>query len=43
VLPPRGADQLAGPRTKKWWDLGLEHREGSRKKPVVHQSSEHIG
>ena len=46
VLPPTGADQLAGPRTKKSRDLGLEHREGRRKKealPVVHQSSESIG
>ena len=36
--PPPQADQparTAGPKTKKWWDLGLENREGRRNKPVV--------
>jgi len=40
VLPPTGVDQPAGPRIKNWRDLGSEHREGKRKKPVVRQLSQ---
>ena len=40
VLPHTGVDQPAGPRIKNWRDLGSEHREGKRKKPVVRQFSQ---
>jgi len=40
VLPTTGVDQPASPRIKNWQDLGSEHREGKKKKPVVRQLSQ---